>query len=91
MDISFITEYVSPIALIVCLVLGFVIKSCTDNVTVHKLIPCIVAVVGVVICVWDAWAFTPGILAAGLISGLSSTGLYEALKNILNLNITKSE
>lgn len=91
MDITFITEYVSPIALLVCLVLGFIIKTCTNNPTLHKLIPCIVAVVGVVICAWDAWAFTPGILAAGLISGLSSTGLYEALKNILNIKDAQAE
>lgn len=85
MDLTFITEYISPISLIICLVVGFIIKTCTTNDKVHKLIPCIVAVIGIVICSWDAWTFTPTILAAGLISGLASTGLYEALNNILNL------
>lgn len=89
MDISFITEYISPISLIICLVVGFVIKTCTSNEKLHKFIPCIVAVIGVIICVWDAWAFTPSIIAAGLISGLASTGLYEALNNILNLSKVK--
>lgn len=86
MDLTFITEYISPISLIICLVVGFVIKTCTYNKTLHQFIPCIVAVIGVVICCWDAMAFTPTILAAGLISGLASTGLYEALNNILNLS-----
>lgn len=88
MDLSFITEYISPISLIICLVVGFVIKTCSSNEKLHKLIPCIVAIIGVLICSWDAWAFTPSIIAAGLISGLASTGLYEALDNILNLGET---
>lgn len=85
MDISFITEYISPITLVICLVVGFVIKTCTYNRTLHKFIPCIVAILGVVICCWDALAFTPAVIAAGLISGLASTGLYEALSNILHV------
>ena len=85
MDISFITEYISPISLVICLVVGFIIKTCIHNTTVHQFIPCIVAILGVVICCWDALAFTPAVIAAGLISGLASTGLYEALNNILNL------
>lgn len=85
MDISFITEYISPISLVICLVVGFIIKTCTYNVTLHRFIPCIVAVLGVIICCWDAFAFTPSVIAAGLISGLASTGLYEALSNILKL------
>ena len=85
MDISFITEYISPISLIICLVIGFIIKNCTNNSTLHKFIPCIVAIIGVGICCWDALAFTPSTIAAGLISGLASTGLYEALSNILKL------
>lgn len=85
MDLTFITEYISPISLIICLVVGFIIKTCTNNSTLHKFIPCIVAIIGIFICCWDAMAFTPTILAAGLISGLASTGLYEALNNILNL------
>lgn len=83
MDISFITEYISPISLLICLVVGYILKNCTANDKVHQLIPCIVAVLGVVICAWGDMAFTPAILAAGLISGLASTGLYEALRNVL--------
>lgn len=89
MDLNFITEYISPIALIICLVVGFILRYTNGNTKLHAFIPCIVAIIGVVICAWDAMAFTPGIVAAGLISGLSSTGLYEALKNILNLATTE--
>lgn len=84
MDISFITEFISPIALVVCLVVGFVIKA-FGNDKVNRFIPLIVAVLGVLICAWDAMALTPAIVAAGLISGLASTGLYEAFKQLLNI------
>lgn len=83
MDITFITEYISPIALLVCLVVGYIIKNCTNSVKVHQLIPCIVAVIGVIICAWGEMSFTPIVLAGGLISGLASTGLYEALRNLI--------
>lgn len=82
MDISFITEFVSPIALLVCLVVGFIIKS-FGNEKINRFIPLIVAVLGLLICAWDAMAFTPSICAAGLISGLASTGLYEAFKQLI--------
>lgn len=84
MDVSFITEFISPIALVVCLVVGFVIKA-FGNDKVNRFIPLIVAVLGVLICAWDAMALTPAIVAAGLISGLASTGLYEAFKQLLNI------
>lgn len=85
MDITYVTEFISPIALVICLVLGYVLKTCTNNEKVHKLIPCIVAVLGIAICAWSEMAITPEIVAAGAISGLASTGLYEALKNLLNI------
>lgn len=85
MDISFITEYISPIALVICLAVGLILKFCVDKPIVNKFIPCIAAVLGVVIVAWAELAFTPGILAAGLVSGLASTGLYEAFKQIIGL------
>lgn len=84
MDISFVTEFISPIALLVCLVVGFILKS-FGSAKVNRFIPVIVAILGLLICAWDAMAFTPSICAAGLISGLASTGLYEAFKQLLGL------
>lgn len=84
MNIEFITEFISPIALIICLAVGFILRFCLNNTTVNRFIPCIVAVLGIVIVAWAELAFTPSVVAAGLISGLSSTGLYEAFKQIIN-------
>lgn len=86
MDLSFIAELVSPLTLVICLVIGYVIKNCIKNETINHFIPIIVAITGVIICAWDTMAFTPTVIAAGLISGLASTGLYEACTQLLNLN-----
>ena len=85
MDLTFITEYISPIALVICLAIGYVIKYCIKSDRVNRFIPFIVAVVGVLICAWGDMAFNPQIGAAGLISGLASTGLYEAFRQIVNI------
>lgn len=83
MDISYITEYISPVALVICLAAGYIIKNLVPNDAVNRFIPCIVAVLGVAIVVWGEFAISPDILAAGLISGLASTGLYEAFEGII--------
>jgi hypothetical protein len=84
MDLSFITEFISPITLGICLVVGLVIKN-FGNERANRFIPLIVAVLGVLICAWDAMSITPSVVAAGLISGLASTGLYEAFKQLLGI------
>lgn len=83
MDIGFITEYVSPLALVVCLAVGYVIKHVVPSDAVNRWIPCIVAALGVGMVAWAEMSFSPEILAAGLISGLASTGLYEAFGGII--------
>lgn len=83
MDISYITDYISPIALVICLAVGYVLKHVVRTDVVNRWIPCIVAVLGVAMVAWAEWGFSPDILAAGLISGLASTGLYEAFEGII--------
>lgn len=87
MNLTFITEYISPIALVICLVIGFILKNCVSNTKINNFIPLIVGVIGILICVWDTMEFTPAVIAAGLISGLASTGLYEAFKQLLNITL----
>ena len=86
MDISFVMEFISPIALCACLCVGFIIKHAFNNKSVNRFIPLIVAGLGLLICVWaEDWVISPQILVAGLISGLASTGLYEAFKQVLGV------
>ena len=41
------------------------------------------ALLGVAMNIWVAGAFTPEVLLGGMFSGLASTGLYEALRNLI--------
>lgn len=83
MDITFVTEYAVPIIVLICLCIGYVIKNIVTSSKVNKFIPLIMAVLGVVLNVWNNMGFTPDILLGGLISGLASTGLHQAFKNLI--------
>lgn len=89
MELTFIQEFISPIALVICLAIGYVIKNVIPNEKVNRFIPLIVAALGVGICTWSAWAITPEVICQGLVSGLASTGMYEAFKNLLNMGSTE--
>lgn len=84
MDLGFVADYISPIALVVCLGVGYIVKNVVPSDAVNRWIPCIVAALGVAIVAWSEWGITPQVLATGLISGLASTGLYEAFANLIN-------
>lgn len=82
---DFITEYISLIGLVGALAVGFIVKNLIPNEDINRFIPLIAAVVGLVVCLWDAgWVATPQVVVSGMISGLASTGLYEAFKNLIN-------
>ena len=86
MDLSAtLGTYMVPIVVAVCLCAGYVIKHAVPNEEVNRFIPLIVAVLGVAMNAWAAgFQFTPEVLAGGLVSGLASTGLYEAYKQIID-------
>ena len=81
---EYMYEYIVVAVVIACLCVGYVIKHCVASDKVNKYIPLIVAVLGVVINCWvNEWAFTPEILVGGLVSGLASTGMHQAFKQII--------
>lgn len=81
---EFINDYISIIALVAALAVGYIIKNIVPNEEVNRFIPLIAAVVGLVICLWEAgWVATPQTVVMGVVSGLASTGLYEAFKNAI--------
>lgn len=83
MDVTFLTNFAVPIIVGICLCIGYVLKNIVTTDTVNKYIPLIMAVLGVVLNAWMNMSFTPEILLGGLVSGLASTGLYEAFKNFI--------
>lgn len=82
MDITFLNDYVVLVVVGICLCIGYVLKNSFPKLD-NKYIPLIMAILGVVLNVWIAKIISPDILLAGMISGLSSTGLHQAFKNII--------
>ena len=80
---DFLNEYVEILILGICLCIGYILKNLIQSKKIDRFIPLIMGTVGTLINVWINMQITPKILLAGLISGLSSTGLYEAFKQFL--------
>ncbi len=84
MEINFMNEYLVLVVLGICLCVGYIIKHMIPNDKINRYIPLIVGALGVVLNSWlNAWALSPEILLGGLASGLASTGLHEAYKNLI--------
>lgn len=84
MDISFLTEYMVPVIVGLCLCVGYVVKHWIDDVN-NKIIPTLCAVLGVLLAVWMHWgAITPEVILSGAVSGLASTGLHQAVVQLFS-------
>ena len=80
---EFLQDYIVLIVMGICLCIGYVIKNLIPSDKVNRFIPLIMAVLGVGLNVWLNFALTPEILLGGLVSGLASTGLYEAFAQFI--------
>ena len=76
MDISFLSEYMIPVIVGICLCVGWIVKQWIKDVD-NRYIPTICALLGVALACWLFW------FVAGLASGRASTGLHQAFKQIL--------
>ncbi len=88
MNLDFIAELYIPVVLIACLVIGVVLKKWypLDN----KWIPTILVVVGAVLgCVANGGISLDSVVA-GMVTGLASTGLHQAFKQLLKLDVPES-
>lgn len=82
MDISILTDYMVPVIVGICLCVGYIIKHWITDAD-NRIIPTVCAAMGVVLACWMHWPdVTPDVLLAGLASGLASTGLHQAVKQI---------
>lgn len=82
--------YIVSIVMVVCMCVGFIIKNIIPTDKINKFIPLILGVLGIILNTWlNKWIFTPDILVGGLVSGLASTGTFEAVKNLINTNANK--
>ena len=84
MDLNFFTNYLVLLVVGICVCVGYVIKTSFPKVD-NKYIPLIMAILGVILNAWlSNWNISPEIILGGLFSGLSSTGLHQVFKNLIN-------
>lgn len=84
-DLTFLQEFAVPVIVGICLCIGYIIKNLIPSDKINKFIPLIMGVLGVILNFWINGTMTPTILLGGLFSGLASTGLYEAFRNLISL------
>lgn len=84
MDLTFLSDYVVLVVVGICLCVGYILKHLVPNDGVNKYIPLIMGLLGVALNAWINMALTPAVLLGGLFSGLASTGLHQALKNLID-------
>ena len=83
-DLGFLTEFMVPVIVGICLCVGYVVKKWIKDVD-NKFIPTICAVLGVFLAIWlNSWTVTPAIILSGLLSGLASTGLHQLFVQYLD-------
>ncbi len=81
---EFLNNYIVLVVVAICLCVGYVLKNVVTTDKINKYIPLIMAVLGILLNLWiNTFAFTPEILLGGMISGLASTGLYEAFHQFI--------
>ena len=83
MDIGILSEFIVVVVIGICLCVGYVIKTSLSFIP-NKFIPLILAVIGVILNGWvNNFIFTPEVILGGMLSGLASTGFYEAFRNMI--------
>lgn len=83
MDISTLSSYAVPVIVGICVCVGYVLHSVVTTDKVNKYIPLIMAVLGVGLNCWIAGSVSSDIILGGMFSGLASTGMYEAFKQLI--------
>lgn len=84
MDLAILINFADLIIVGICLCVGYMIKNSLDFIP-NKYIPLIMACLGLILSIFSNLdKITLEVILTGLISGLASTGCYEAFKNLIN-------
>ena len=87
-DLSTISTMMMPTILILSLCVGYIVKNLIPNDSVNRFIPLIVGAVGLVAGVISAITtgtpITLELVVGSILSGLSSTSVYEQFKNLMS-------
>ena len=83
MDLSFLSNFMVPVIVGICLCAGYIAKHWIKDMD-NKYIPTLCAALGVLLAIWiSGWNISPEGLLQGLFSGLASTGLHQAFAQLL--------
>ena len=80
---EFLTQFSIPVIVGICLCVGYILKNVVTTDKVNKFIPLIMGVLGLGLNMWISLGVSPEIILGGLVSGLASTGLYEAFRQFI--------
>lgn len=80
---EFLNQFSIPVIVGICLCVGYILKNVVVTDKVNKFIPLIMGVLGLVLNMWISLGVSPEIILGGLVSGLASTGLYEAFRQFV--------
>ena len=78
MSLDFLNEYLVPIVIASCLVIGYCIKQ-IDKIP-NNIIPTVLAIIGAIVGCIDAGGISLKSIVYGAISGLASTGIHQLFK-----------
>lgn len=92
MDITFLLEFINPLTLGICLLVGYVLKTAFDSFP-NKYIPLAALAMGTIIAILINLqsGINAEVILGGMISGLASTGLYEMLRNLIDKDGKKGD
>lgn len=84
-DVSYLLNFIDPIIMGICLATGYALKNAFEKFP-NKFIPLTAMTLGMILSIVLNWkvGITADIILGGMVSGLSSTGLYEMLRNLIN-------
>ena len=80
---EFLNQFSIPVIVGICLCVGHILKNVVTTDKVNKFIPLIMGVLGLGLNMWINLGVSPEIILGGLVSGLASTGLYEAFRQFI--------
>lgn len=89
MDLAFITDLYMPTIVAATLILGYIMKKWVKDMD-NKYIPTLVCIVGAALGCTANHTISVNAIVAGAVSGLASTGLHQAFKQIIENNHKQS-
>lgn len=82
-DLDLYMSLINGGVMLFCLAIGYIIKTSIPKIP-NRYIPLIMGIVGVLVAIVNAQSYDFNVILSGLITGLASTGLYEAYRNLIN-------